>query len=196
MPALIREFVECHNLECTNNTTMRPLAWNTRPTPDEVDREENHCKDCCCARSWQALGINQYTGKSIPEHIEELKLSAMPQQVVSEWQPIETAPEHCRVLLYCPYRCVSNPERIEADYYSFNGSYHSWATHWMPLPQPPAASIVNSRQPSILHLKEVQGLLDALETIKTQHLSAMVMQGIAANALAAFQQLRDSVKEE
>ena len=26
-----------------------------------------HCKDCCCARSWRALGIDSYTGESIPE---------------------------------------------------------------------------------------------------------------------------------
>ena len=32
---------------------------------------EDHCKDCCCARSWKALGIEEYTGKSIPEHITE-----------------------------------------------------------------------------------------------------------------------------
>jgi hypothetical protein len=31
-----------------------------------------HCYDCCCARSWKALGIDEYTGKSIPEHIEQL----------------------------------------------------------------------------------------------------------------------------
>lgn len=35
--------------------------------------EENHCRDCCCARSWEALGIVSYTGKSIPEHIDELR---------------------------------------------------------------------------------------------------------------------------
>ena len=35
--------------------------------------EENHCKDCCCARSWKALGIYEYTGKSIVEHIEDLR---------------------------------------------------------------------------------------------------------------------------
>jgi len=34
----------------------------------------NHCKDCCCARSWEALGITVYTGKSIPEHIVELQV--------------------------------------------------------------------------------------------------------------------------
>jgi len=30
-----------------------------------------HCQDCCCARSWRALGITQYTGSSIPEHIQK-----------------------------------------------------------------------------------------------------------------------------
>ena len=35
--------------------------------------EAHHCVDCCCARSWKALGITEYTGKSIPEEIESLK---------------------------------------------------------------------------------------------------------------------------
>jgi hypothetical protein len=34
---------------------------------------ENHCRDCCCARAWKALGFSEYTGKSIVEHIELLK---------------------------------------------------------------------------------------------------------------------------
>ena len=38
-----------------------------------VVQEKEHCKDCCCARSWKALGITQYTGKSIPEHIDALR---------------------------------------------------------------------------------------------------------------------------
>ena len=38
---------------------------------------ENHCVDCCCARSWKALGIVSYTGKSIPEHIEELRTALL-----------------------------------------------------------------------------------------------------------------------
>ena len=33
-----------------------------------------HCRDCCCARSWKALGIFEYTGRSIPEHIKQLRL--------------------------------------------------------------------------------------------------------------------------
>ena len=37
------------------------------------DKPVEHCKDCCCARSWSALGITGYTGKSIVEHITELK---------------------------------------------------------------------------------------------------------------------------
>lgn len=35
--------------------------------------QESHCCDCCCARSWKALGITEFTGKSIPEHIEHLR---------------------------------------------------------------------------------------------------------------------------
>jgi hypothetical protein len=58
------------------------------------------------------------------------------------WRPIESAPHGVEVLLYCPFQgCVSNRERIELDYASHGDvgrhSYHSWATHWMPLPHPP-----------------------------------------------------------
>lgn len=38
-----------------------------------VEEKDNHCKDCCCHASWVALGIVQHTGKSIPEHIEQLR---------------------------------------------------------------------------------------------------------------------------
>lgn len=41
-----------------------------------VVQVNEHCKDCCCARSWDALGISTYTGKSIPEHIALLKARA------------------------------------------------------------------------------------------------------------------------
>ena len=37
--------------------------------------DAEHCDDCCRARSWEALGITEYTGKSIPEHILDLKAS-------------------------------------------------------------------------------------------------------------------------
>jgi hypothetical protein len=41
---------------------------------DEIERPRSvHCKDCCCARSWEALGITEYTGRSIPEEIERLQ---------------------------------------------------------------------------------------------------------------------------
>ena len=34
----------------------------------------NHCIDCCCQRSWEALGLKEYSGKSIPEEIEKIML--------------------------------------------------------------------------------------------------------------------------
>ncbi|MFH1328565.1 MAG: hypothetical protein ABIH76_06985, partial [Candidatus Bathyarchaeota archaeon] len=40
----------------------------------EVERlKTGHCRDCCCAQSWAALGITEMTGLSIPEEIEKLK---------------------------------------------------------------------------------------------------------------------------
>lgn len=65
------------------------------------------------------------------------------------WQLIETAPHNELVLLYCPYRCASNDVRIELGYASRGErigpyssiSYHGWATHWMPLPNPPEGSV-------------------------------------------------------
>ena len=44
-------------------------AGGARPASDVV----NHCVDCCCARSWSALGVPEYDGKSIPEHITRLR---------------------------------------------------------------------------------------------------------------------------
>lgn len=40
---------------------------------EPVGEPVNHCKDCCCARSWEALGITAHTGLSIPEHIRMLR---------------------------------------------------------------------------------------------------------------------------
>ena len=34
---------------------------------------QEHCVDCCCARSWTALGVTEYDGRSIPEHIIALR---------------------------------------------------------------------------------------------------------------------------
>ena len=35
--------------------------------------KDHHCEDCCCARSWEALGITEYTGRSIPEEISRIR---------------------------------------------------------------------------------------------------------------------------
>lgn len=56
-----------------------------------------------------------------------------------QWQPIETAPSDVEVLMFCPTRHVSNMERVEVGVYhnTKGGTYNQWATHWMPLPEPP-----------------------------------------------------------
>lgn len=59
------------------------------------------------------------------------------------WHVIESdpPPSDTAVLLYSPNRHATNPERVESRIYrdSRGGSMHAWATHWMPLPEPPAA---------------------------------------------------------
>lgn len=63
-------------------TSLR--EWQVKTMVEEIERlkevekerdeaKKGHCKDCCCAQSWKALGITQYTGKSIPEHITDLR---------------------------------------------------------------------------------------------------------------------------
>lgn len=56
------------------------------------------------------------------------------------WRPIETAPADTDVLLYCPDRHYTNPERVELGQAknTKGGSAHSWATHWMPVPSAPS----------------------------------------------------------
>lgn len=44
---------------------------------------DGHCKDCCCARAWKALGISEYTGKSIPEEITELAVRLAESQALN-----------------------------------------------------------------------------------------------------------------
>jgi hypothetical protein len=56
------------------------------------------------------------------------------------WRPIETCPSDVCVLLYTPHMHITNLERVEARVYhdSRAGSWHAWATHWMPLPCSPS----------------------------------------------------------
>jgi len=61
-----------------------------------------------------------------------------------QWMPIESAPLAVDILLYCPDRGMTNPERIELGIAGNGrgngmGSYHAWATHWMPVPSKPKA---------------------------------------------------------
>jgi hypothetical protein len=48
-------------------------AESAQQPDDSSIKPEGHCVDCCCARAWKALGITQYTGKSVAEHITELR---------------------------------------------------------------------------------------------------------------------------
>lgn len=67
-------------------------------------------------------------------YIESLERDA------ARWQPIETADSNTLALLYAP------PEALFAEPAKHLGEFRvaaprnwTWATHWMPLPAPPAA---------------------------------------------------------
>jgi hypothetical protein len=53
------------------------------------------------------------------------------------WLPIETAPLDVPVLLYSPRGKLSHDPTQEADIRVARVPQWAWATHWMPLPEPP-----------------------------------------------------------
>ena len=74
-------YLDCNNIP-TDGTIYDPIGVLTDnaisailsalPKLGYVKKSE-HCKDCCCAKSWEALGIKEFTGLSIPEEIQKLK---------------------------------------------------------------------------------------------------------------------------
>lgn len=67
--------VGCWPADDAPNFHSHGCAATYRPAVAAKLREQAnaHCVDCCCARSWKALGITEYTGQGIPEHIIQLK---------------------------------------------------------------------------------------------------------------------------
>jgi hypothetical protein len=62
---------------------------------------------------------------------------------MSEWQPIETAPKDRTILLWVPYDAwqVCAWDELHKEWVSTGGlSFDAVPTHWMPLPEPPAAT--------------------------------------------------------
>ena len=65
---------------------------------------------------------------------------------MSEWQPIETAPQDgtwvvlCRATdMDCIIAAVWEAADNDFSWATLDGSYHkNWGTHWMPLPEPPS----------------------------------------------------------
>ena len=58
------------------HNTMTIAEWCEETQADLRRLKSGHCKDCCCARTWEALGISVYTGRSIVEEIELLRADA------------------------------------------------------------------------------------------------------------------------
>jgi hypothetical protein len=57
-----------------------------------------------------------------------------------QWQPIKTAPKGVRLLLFSPGHKISDDPDERAVIITSTTRDWNWATHWMPLPAPPALS--------------------------------------------------------
>lgn len=58
---------------------------------------------------------------------------------LSAWQPIETAPKKTDLLLYDPEVGIGIGHIFSGDYWQIGEDDFCHPTHWMPLPDPPAA---------------------------------------------------------
>lgn len=57
---------------------------------------------------------------------------------VGEWKPIDTAPPEGRLILYAPpENLYEHPEGKDSEIVVRRKADYCWATHWMPLPNPP-----------------------------------------------------------
>ena len=124
------------------NSTQTDLSAKTGTQPTDVQAALEALEEITAYLGSDDAYWPQGEMEKVHKLVEAIRAALEAQQ----WQPIETAPENELVLLYCPETgCVSNKERVELDYASQgwrnevanNMSYHSWATHWMPLPKPP-----------------------------------------------------------
>ena len=75
--------------------------------------ETKHCDDCCCAQSWKALGIDKYTGKSIPEHIEQLREKIFRLAVERDDLKVELD-ETAQACANLAYECVDKDKALRA----------------------------------------------------------------------------------
>jgi hypothetical protein len=81
------DIVTVQHPEWTGKDVQRDL----RRIADELEGRGGHCRDCCCAKAWEALEITDYTGLSIPEEIKRLMtaLRKVKENVENEgWCPI------------------------------------------------------------------------------------------------------------
>ena len=76
----------------------------------------------------------KYEVEALRAYIESLERDA------ALWQPIETADSNALALLYAPPEALfEKPTKCSGEFRVAAPRNWTWATHWMPLPAPPAA---------------------------------------------------------
>lgn len=114
---------------------MSREAWGTPP-----DIEPEHCPLCGETSHVDGCEVGALQAKHNAEVSRlQQRISAL-EKDAARWQPIETADSNTLALLYAP------PEALFAEPAKHLGEFRvaaprnwTWATHWMPLPAPPAA---------------------------------------------------------
>ena len=103
----------------------------------------------------QAIGTIDHTKHHHQHYVALARAALTAIEAAGAWQPIRTAPDNVKVLLFCPRRGPSNPERVEMDY-AISGvqigpyssiSRHPWATHWQYPPAAPSPTSPEGQKP-------------------------------------------------
>lgn len=106
--------------------------------------EEAHCQMCDAVVTWNKITC-WYCCHECGHHNGTARLreaaggTAHPEPALRGWQPIATAPNGELVIVWLPnYGCVT-ANRTDRDWWARVSSEIVYPTHWMPLPDPPAA---------------------------------------------------------
>lgn len=125
---------------------------NTRATP--TPSPDADAADKVSFRAWLVFAIEQarYNRDALDHRAAQILTNVLEQYDArgepllrrnQEWQPIETAPLHKRVLATDGETVQECVQKAPGDWESSDAQCHLWSspTHWMPRPAPPATAL-------------------------------------------------------
>lgn len=105
-----------------------------------IERAARAMRECMRNEGWMITGVTEQRLRECTERATKAALQSLGDEWCLGWQPIETAPRDIELLLGW-WRCW--PEKMWESASGLAGStkggwLHGQATHWQPLPRPPA----------------------------------------------------------